>query len=416
MKVFLYATVVAVAIFHAPLIAGDVLDLDEAERLAIERDPGLEQGRAMAEAERESAVAAGALPDPELSLGVQNVPVDSFDPADDRMSMVMIGARQRFPGGQSRALTRERGELTGRVWDAQVQARERELRRQVRRAWVRWAFADRKLTLAKEEAAGFQELVELTENRYRIGVGSQRDLFRSRLELTAVQERILSLEETHESARAELARWTGRIASGTRPGQGELPSLADQALLKERLHEHPLLLAEAHRLAAAEKSVDIAQQSYRPDWMVEASYGHRAARDMEGERISDMASVMVGMSLPLFTRNRQDREVAAARAQARAEHHRRMDLLHDLQGQLETELARYQRRQDLVALYEDRILDEARQRVELEFSAYGADRGDFRDLIRARVDELDYRLRLLRVQQQLAESLIEVDYLAGEEQ
>ena len=416
MKVLLYATALAVLMCHAPVLAADTLDLAEAERLAIERDSGLDQGRAMAEADRESAVAAGALPDPELSLGLRSLPVDSFDPEDDMMSMVTLGVRQRFPGGQSRALTRERGELAGRARDAEVKVREREVRRQVRRAWTRWAYTVRQLELVREEAVGFEELVEITGRRYSIGMGDQRDLSRSRLELAAVEERILDLEEVHESARAELARWTGRLPAAIRPGQGELPTPPDAEVLMERLHDHPLLIAEARRLDATETTVDIARQSYRPDWMLEVSYGHRLATDMDGERASDLASVGVGMSVPLFTRNRQDRKVAAARAEARASHHRRMDLLHDLQGQLETQLVRYQRRRDLIDLYDDRILQEAAERLELEFSAYGADRGDFRDLIRARVDELDYRLRRLRVEQQLAESRIELDYLAGEAQ
>ncbi|MEA5446713.1 TolC family protein [Gammaproteobacteria bacterium AB-CW1] len=398
----------------SPEVPTDRLDLSRAEALALDRDAGLEELAHRAEAVRDRAVSAGALPDPEMSLGFSNLPVDSFDLEDDMMAMVMVGVRQRFPAGQSRQLSREQGELAGRGVDAEYQAREREVKRQLRLAWNDWAYATRQLELARQEQENFEELVSITRSRYRSGLGSQRDLSRARLERAAVEERILMLEEERDAARAELVRWTGSLPRDISPGEGELPALAALDTLIERLPDHPLLQAAQRQIEVADKGVEIARQSYRPSWMIEASYGHRRARDMDDGRASDMASLMVGFSLPLFTRDRQDRELSAARAESRADHYRRMDRLHEMQGQLEREYARYQRQQQLASLYEERLLDEAAESVSLEFSAYRADRGDFRDLIRARVAELDYRLRLLEVKQRLNSSRIELNYLAGE--
>ncbi|MDQ2070344.1 TolC family protein [Natronospira bacteriovora] len=399
----------------SPEVPDQTLNLSLAERLALARDAGLSELAQRGEAARDSAVAAGALPDPQLNLGLSNLPVDSFDLEDDMMAMLMVGVRQSFPAGQSRQLSREQGELAGRRFDAEYQAREREVKRQLRLAWTGWAYAERQLALAREEAESFEELVNITRSRYRSGLGSQRDLSRASLELAAVEERILSLETDRDMARAELQRWTGRLPADIRPGEGQLPAIASLNRLSERLVDHPLLEAARHQIEVADKGVEIARQGYRPSWMLEASYGYRQAREMDGSRASDSVSMMVGLSLPLFTGDRQDRELSAARADARADHYRRMDRLHEMQGQLEREYARYQRRLELESLFEERLLAEAGQYLELEFSAYRADRGDFRDLIRARVDELDYRLRLLQVQQQLAESRIELNYLAGDE-
>ncbi|MCP1727556.1 outer membrane protein TolC [Natronospira proteinivora] len=413
---FLMALLMAVAVLLPPTLAAQnsVLDMAEAEERALARDAGLDELRARVEATRDSAVAQSALPDPEITVGLQNLPVDSFNLNEDRMSSLMIGARQRFPAGESRTLSRERGMRAAEALEAEVSAREREVLRQVRRAWVAWAYTRQQLMLAREESADFEALVEVTRSRYRSGLGSQRDLSRSRLELAAVEERILTLESEQAAARAELARWVGSLASGTEPGQADLPMPKSLTVMNERLLEHPSLQAEAHRLKAAETEVDLARQSYRPEWMMEGSYGHRRASDMDGGRASDMASLMVGFSLPLFTRDRQDRVLSASRSEAQAVHYRRMDQIHVLQGELESEYARYQRRLELADLYESSLLAEAAENLELEFSAYRADRGDFRDVIRARVDELDYRLRLLNVQQQIDESRIELDYLAGE--
>jgi len=406
------AVIGLVCISSAP-VAAAALDLEESERRALERDAGLDQIRAQGESLSEAAVAAGALPDPQLTLGLESLPVDSLSPREDMMSMIMVGARQSFPAGRTRQLSREQGEIQVEAQGHEVEARKRDIRRQVRLAWVRWAKVEARLELARTEAEDFESILETTENRYRSGLGTQRDFARARLERAAVDERILTLEEESDAARAELSRWIGHIEAGAQPGEHALPVPGDGDDLKARVLEHPSLLAEATRLSAAEKSEDIARQAYRPSWMLEASYGHRRARDMDGDRMGDMASFMVGFSLPLFTKDRQDRTLAAARADTRSVHYRRMEQQQALLGALEEQLSRHSRRQDLVALYEERLLDYVADSLSLEFSAYRADRGDFRDLIRARVSELEYRLRLLEMEQQLLETRIELDYLAG---
>jgi len=73
-----------------------------------------------------------------------------------------------------------------------------------------------------------------------------------------------------------------------------------------------------HRIAAAQSAVDLAEQRRRPGWMLDVSYGFRSGEEMDGESRADMLSAMVSVDLPLFRGNRQDREVAAARAEARA--------------------------------------------------------------------------------------------------
>src|SRR3546814_17617307 len=77
-------------------------DLDEAIRMAVERAPMLDARRAQVEAARQESRRAGALPDPMLTVGIDNLPVtgpDAFDPAADFMTMKRIGIRQEIPAG-----------------------------------------------------------------------------------------------------------------------------------------------------------------------------------------------------------------------------------------------------------------------------------------------------------------------------
>ena len=89
--------------------ANPPVTLTEAVRLASAQAPRLEaQDAAVAAAEAEAS-RAGALPDPMLMFGIENLPVtggDAFDPTVEDMTMNRIGVRQEFPAAAKRKAQR----------------------------------------------------------------------------------------------------------------------------------------------------------------------------------------------------------------------------------------------------------------------------------------------------------------------
>ncbi len=65
-------------------------------------------------------------------------------------------------------------------------------------------------------------------------------------------------------------------------------------------------------IEAQNVDVDLARQSYKPEWSISAQYGYRD-RAPNGEDRADLFSVGIGFDLPpLFTGNRQDRKLNAS--------------------------------------------------------------------------------------------------------
>jgi outer membrane protein TolC len=418
------AACAALAALLAAGVAAEPLDLAEAERLAIERDPALTRLEAEAKALSEAAVAAGQLPDPELTLGYQNLPVDGFPTTDDMMTMAMIGVRQQFPAGRTRHLRRDRGELEAAARRAERDHRALEVKLETRRAWLDWRFAHDAAAVAHDAAAEFDELIALTERRLAAGTARQRDLSQAKLEWAALNERIIEIGADLDTAAAELSRWLGepvsrqlvadRTAART-PGAAPDWPLPEHRVLRDALGRHPALEVLDLQSEASRVGVDIARQAYRPMWMVELGYGYRRGTDMAtGERRSDMITGMVSVSLPLFRGQRQNREVRAAEFEQDAAQYARADMLRVLDGALQRQLAAWTRLDALVGFYRDELLPEASQLVTTTESAYRSDRASFDELIRARVDQLDYRLRAMRVARSRDDARIELLYLAGD--
>ena len=81
--------------------AGTPLTLERAVKAAQLNDPWLVGNRHSQDAIESMSVAAGTLPDPQVSLGLANVPTDTFDFDQEPMTQFKVGVTQMFPRGDS---------------------------------------------------------------------------------------------------------------------------------------------------------------------------------------------------------------------------------------------------------------------------------------------------------------------------
>jgi outer membrane protein TolC len=396
-------------------VEASAMDLDKAIDKAMERDAGLQSLKSRVLSYEESAPAEAALPDPQLFLGAEGIPVN--DPfASDMMTMYMVGIRQEWPAGQTRRLSGERSLSEGRVLEAEWQARRLEIEREVRLAWLDWAGAFHFKSIAEDGLEALDEMLDLAESRFRAGTARQRDVDQARLERSVQARRVLDRMTAMDDAASRLARWTGQW-----PDVDQTPDLPNwNRSLPERddytrLAGHPAVEAQALRVETGRIEVDLARQSYRLMWMIEAGYGHQRGSDPMGGRMSDKLFGMVSMSLPLFTGNRQDRRVAAAEAEADARIQDHRLRLQEWQGRFLNQRAaadNYQRRLELLEEY---ILPEAERTLESTLQAYRSDRATFDELVRTRLAELEQRMELIETRLAVLRARVELAWLAAED-
>jgi len=147
--------------------------------------------------------------------------------------------------------------------------------------------------------------------------------------------------------------------------------------------------------------------------MLDVGYGFRSGRMPDGEPRSDMLTAMVSVDLPLFRGNRQDREVAAARADARGLHDMHDDHLREMLAMLNEAWWVAERTAELERFYESDLLPLAEQSVQAALLAYGSNRSMIDDVIAARRAALETALKHLRMAADRAQARYDVEYLAG---
>lgn len=398
-----------------PLPAGEVLTLGEAERVAIARDAQRDRLSAVSEAAGERAIADSALPDPEVQLGLQNLPLGSLSLEDEAMTQVMIGVEQAFPPGDTRAFIRERGRHLAAATNTQVAEREREIRYTVRDAWLRAQTAGMLLERAEAVQASVAGFSGVAESRFATGGGRQADYLAATLKLDRLRDDILRAREQRATALAILQRWIGRPPRALAPAQ--LPEPASREILAERLAAHPALASADAYIAAGEAGESIAKERFGPRWKIGASYGYRRGVEaMTGEPRDDMASVMIGFSLPFFSRDRQEHDLSAARSETRAARYGKEDALRELLGRLDVTWQRHEQAQRQLDLYEQALLPAARRVVESTNQAYADNAAGYEDLVDAELELFAIEARRLELAERVQRARAELDYLAGEPQ
>jgi outer membrane protein TolC len=381
------------------------LTLQEAQELALYDEPGQNSLRLRAGALRDESVAGGQLPDPTMRIGMSNFPIQSGGFTTEGMTQAQLGIRQEFPGGDTRELTTRKFRTLADEMSHKADSRGRDVLTAVRIAWLETHYWREAHQITVESRPFFDDLATITTSLYSVGRKSQQDVLRAELELRRLDDRIINMSKQFSRSRAALSEWVG--AESLRPIATKLPEWAavpPLEVMKKNLRAHPSMLAADASVGASFVGVDLAEQKYKPDWAVDLGYGYRDGYLENGRPRSDFISLSVTVDLPFFRSNRQDKSVGAALNQRRAADQSREELLRRLNSQLESEYVRWQDLGRRLDLYEESILGISADNASAALAAYQSDTGDFADVMRGYVDDLNTRLEYIRLQVERAQS------------
>lgn len=351
-------------------------------REALEKRPEIQQAQATARAERERVTQAGALPDPTLTLGIQN---DGFQgiqvgKMETSFYQAMITQPLYWPG--------KRG-LRTEVASRQAQAAEAQLLRvaltvdaDVRRAYLDLLLVRDQLRLLARQESLWDQSEGIAKARYQVGAGPQADLLRAQLERTRQRQQRLALEAQERTRLQELNRLRGRALSEpieTGLSVADLPEPAvppvAEALADAEARSPELLLA---RLQAeqADKRVELASRERYPDLAVSAGVMPRGALD-------PMWTLSVSVGLPVWSGRKQGPAAAESRARREADGQAALAVQQLLRLRTEERLALLEAARQTNQLYRGGLLVQSQGAADSTMSQYRVGRVTFASVLEA---------------------------------
>jgi outer membrane protein TolC len=302
----------------APAIPLDEDPLDRSlVSQALAGRPELAQANAFLQADRERVPQAGALPDPVLTLGIQNDGFKSIQIGTMETSYWQVMASQTFPWFGKRGLREEAASSQARQTDASLQRARLSVEAEVHRAYLDLLLARDRLALLSKLESFWAQSEGLARTRYEAGQGAQSDLLRAQLERSRLRQKRWTLEAEERRALAALNRARARPVAEPVSTSRSLGELADPKL---PLEEAAIADAEARspELARARAAADeagrrlaLARRDYFPDFTVGAGVMPRGQLD-------PMWLASLSFSLPVFAGAKQSRAVAENEAREKA--------------------------------------------------------------------------------------------------
>jgi outer membrane protein TolC len=380
----------------APGALADTLTLDRALELARARSQAVVAQDSAATAARELAIAAGQLPDPTLTLGINNLPVtgpDRFSLTDDFMTMRSIGVMQEFTREDKRKARSARYEREAESAEAGKQLALANLSRDTALAWLDRYYQEAIGTMLRRQRGEASLSIDAAEAAYRGGRGSQADVIAARAAVAMIDDRIAQNDREILTAKTMLARWVGAAASDSlaAPPPTATPPL-DVADLDTRLAHHPAIAVLTKQEEVAQADAEVARAAKQTDWSLALMYSQR------GPSYSNMVSINVSIPLQWDQRNRQDREVAAKLALADQVRAQREETLRDHIAEVRVMWQEWQSYRERLARYDATLLPLATERTRAASTAYRSGTGPLAAVLEARRGEIDTSIERVKLE------------------
>ena len=228
-----------------------------------------------------------------------------------------------------------------------------------------------------------------------------------------MDEEIVRMRVERESAVARLNALLDRNAA-TLVGTTAMPIFPERLppldrLVEEAQQSRPMVKAGEAEVRAAALSVRLARREIWPDLQVGVQYGQRP---MDGGT-DRMASLMLGINLPVFARSRQfamRREAEAMHLMATAD----LDEMRaDTRGRVGQLYAAVERSRRLSALYRTTIIPQSEAATASSMSAYRVGGIDFMTLLDNQMTTNRYRQATYLLEAEHGQALAELEMLLG---
>jgi len=361
-------------------IPADTVTLDNLIDAALTRSPGLQAKKRAYEAARSRVIAAWLPADPEISVDVERQSrLFDFGSRGDNNYMVS----QRIPFPTTLILRGQVAARDARIAYQQYREAQRNTIWHMEQPYYELYMNKKTIVALEQVAVLLEKLSRSVQTRYETNQASQSDVLKVHIELAKARVDLFNARQQEHMAEAHISHLLDRSLD-TRYAIPEDLTVTPLAMTRPELERlalkaKPELLAMATGISRAKANRLLAFTNWLPDVT-----GDIEARQFHGERSIREKDTFIGITVPVWSLLKgasgqwqsAQREVQQAEAQY-------VEMKNEVLLSVHEAYAAVASAQNGLLQYEQVILPDARQQVEVALSAYEAGRTDFLNLIDA---------------------------------
>lgn len=329
------------------------------------------------------------LPDPQVVLQQVNVgsprPFAGYTNSD--FSYIGLGFSQDLPYPGKLRL---KGEIAQKEADATQQKYEsvrRAVMADVKMAYFQLGYLAKRQKILDEDGQLLQQVEQAAESRYRNGMGNQQDVLQAQLERTKLLREINMNQLEQGKMHAALKNLLNRSQSSTDIETAELsettPAYNFDQLLAAAKASNPDLAGMQKMVERQGLQMDLAKKDFYPDFNVQGMW-----QRTDSSQYRAYYQFTVGMRIPIYRSRRQRPELAQAESDSN-----RAKSEYEVQSQqtafqLRQHFVSAEKTAELLKIYREGLIPQARAGLQAGMAAYQSNRQDFQALLASFLDVL----------------------------
>ncbi len=417
LKILVMFSLAAGTLFSFP--AANNGALDSLINQALNVSPALKMLKAKYNASVSRVNINSNLPDPTLTLGLANLPTNSFSFTQEPMTGKIIGLSQAFPFPGKLEAAADAAEKDAEIVTKEIADAENEIKKNISKNYWELVFVRKAIEAANQSRILLKNIAEVVRANYSVSNASQQNILKVELEITNIADRIEELKNKENSVSALI---NAQLLQNTRTyvPADELPDITYLSLNEVKLDS----LARLNRpfleglQIAKQKSLlmkNLAGYDYYPNFNLALQYSFRDRISKTNMQLDDFFTVMVGISLPLNYGGKVTAKVEEAEAMQNMYDGQYQMSVQTLSGNFGSSVSKLNSLQERIKLLEEALLPQARQTYAASLSSYQVAQIDFINVIDAQNRLYQIETNLYRLKSDYLIEKSELEFLTGTE-
>ena len=372
---------------HAnPQVVSPLQDLlAEAEK----NNPQIQAARHGWESAKQVPSQVSTLPDPQFTAQQVNVgsprPFAGYTNSD--FAFFGLGVSQDFPYPGKLRLRGELAKRDAEVMQQQYESARRSVTTGVKAAYFQLSYLSKTLGILESDGQLLEQVEKAAEARYRSGMGNQHDLLQAQTERTKLLREITMHHLEVVKTQARIKQLLNRSQSSPDIEPADLPETAlpysFDELLSTAKSQYPTIAGAQKVVEKANLQIEVAHKDFYPDFNLQYMWQRTDPAQFR-------AYYMLSFSarVPIYRSRKQRPELAQAEADLNKSRAEVEVQTQQVSLDLRTEFDTVQKTAELLKIYREGLLPQARAEFEAGVAAYQNNRQDFQALLASFLDVL----------------------------
>jgi len=379
----------------------NILKLEEAIKIALHANPSLKSFESRWKASSAAVPQAGAWTDPVIRFSLMNLPSTTYAFDEEPMTGKQLTLMQRVPfpgklsakkaamGYESSARENEYLELSNKIIS------------EVKQVYYDLFYFYRAVRITDNNRGILSSFVDIAQTKFSVGRGIQQDVLRAKVELSKMDEKLVTFKRIKMTLKTKLNTLMDRPAHTQINKIEEIlktsHDYSEESLLLKAKKARPMLKAASDRISSKEEMLKNARRNYFPDFNIGVSYTQREELSASGLSGVDFLSASVGITIPLYKGSKQSKRVEEIRALQRMNEEMYSALLNEIEFEIRDLLLRSEEKAELLDLFDNSIIPQAELSLNSAISGYQVGKVDFLTLLDNEIILFNYQLKRYRI-------------------